>query len=51
MHSCIKVFINFREKYSNSTHTTEQVNNPPPRYVSVISHACIAFVLVASSKR
>ena len=51
MHSCIKIFINFREKYSNSTHTTEQVDNPPLRYVSVISHARIAFVLVASSKR
>ena len=51
MHSCIKFFINFREKSSNSTHTTEQVNNPPLRYVSVISHACIAFVLVVSSKR
>ena len=51
MHSCIKVFINFRVKYSNSTNTTEQVNKPPLRYVSVISHARIAFVLVASSKR
>ena len=51
MHSCIKIFINFRENYSNSAHTTEQVNNPPLRYASVILHACIAFVLVASSKR
>ena len=30
------------------TATTEQVDNPPLKYVSVISHACIAFVLVAS---
>ena len=36
MHSCIKIFINFREKYSNSTHTTEQVNNPPLSYVKVL---------------
>ena len=51
MHSCITIFINVREKYSNSTHTTEQVDNPPLRYASVISHACIVFVLVASLKR
>ena len=51
MHSCIKIFINFREKYSNSTDTTKQVNNPTLRYVSVISHARIALVLVVSSKR
>ena len=51
MHSCIEMFIKLREKYPKSTHTTEQVDNPPPRYASVISHACIAFVLVASLKR
>ena len=51
MHSCIKIFINFREKYSNSTQTTEQVDNPPLRYASFISHACIAFVVVAALKR
>ena len=51
MHSCIKIFINFRERYSNPTHTTEHVDNAPLRYASVISHACIALVLVASSKR
>ena len=51
MHSCIKNFINFRKKYLKETHTTEQVDNPPLRYVSVISHACIALVLVASLKR
>ena len=45
------MFINFREKYPKSTHTTERVDNPPLRYASVISHACIAFVLVASLKR
>ena len=51
MPSCIKIFLNFREKYPKSTHTTEQVDNPPLRYASVISHACIAFVLVSSLKR
>ena len=51
LHSSIKMFINFREMYSKSTHTTEQVDNPPLRYASVISHACVAFVLVASLKR
>ena len=51
LHSCIKIFINFREKYSNSTHTKEQVDNLTLRYASVISHACIALVLVASLKR
>ena len=40
-----------RVKYSNSAHTTEQVNNPSLRYVSVTSHSRIAFVLVVSSKR
>ena len=51
MHSCIKIFINFRVKYSKSAHTTKQVNNPSLRYVSVTSHSRIAFVLVVSSKR
>ena len=51
MHSCIKTFVNFRQKYPKSTHTTEQLENPPLRYASVIPHACIAFVLVASLKR
>ena len=51
MHSCINIFINFRLKYSNSAHTTEQINNPSLRYVIVTSHSRIAFVLVVSSKR
>ena len=51
MYSCIKISISFRLKYSNSAHTTEQVNNPSLRYVSVTSHSRIAFVLVVSSKR
>ena len=51
MHSCIKIFINFRVKYSKSARTTEQFNNPSPRYVCVTSHSRIAFVLVVPSKR
>ena len=41
----------FQVKYSNSAHTTEQVNNPSLRYVSVNSHSRLAFVLVVSLKR
>ena len=51
MHSCIKNLINFRRQYCTETHTTVQVDNPPLRYVSVMSHACIAFVLVVSLER
>ena len=51
MHSCIKTFVNFRVKHSNSAHTTEQFNNPSLRYVCVTSHSRIAFVLVVPSKR
>ena len=51
LHSCIKIFINFRVKHSNSAYTTEQFNNPSRRYVCVTSHSRIAFVLVVPSKR
>ena len=51
LHSCIKIFINFRVKFSQSARTTEQFNNPSFRYVCVTSHSRIAFVLVAPSKR
>ena len=50
LHSCTKMFINFRKKYLTDNHTTAQVDNPPLRYVSVLSHACIAFVPLVSLK-
>ena len=46
-----KILIYFRKKYGTDTHTTEEVDNPPLRYVSVMSHACIGFVLLVSLKR
>ena len=46
-----KKFINFRKKYCTETHTTERVDNPPLKYVSVMSHTCIASVLIVLLKR
>ena len=51
LHGCTKSFLNFRKKYLTDNHTTEQADNPPLRYVSVMSHTCIAFVLLVSFKR
>ena len=50
VYTCIKNFINFRKKNCTDTRTTEQVDNTPLRYASVISHTCIAFVLFVSLK-
>ena len=44
-------FYKLQEKYFKDNHTTEHVDTPPLRYVSVMSNACIAFVLLVSLKR
>ena len=51
LNSCTKDFIIFRENQRSRHNTGEQADNPLLRYVIVISHACIGFVLVVSFKR
>ena len=51
LHSCSKNFLKFRKTYLTGNQTTEQADNPPLRYVTVMSHACIVFVLLVSLKR
>ena len=46
LHSCTKNFITVRNKFLTGNHTTEQADNPPLRYVTVMSDACIVFVLL-----
>ena len=41
-------FINLRKKYVTGNHTTEQADNLPLRYVTVMLHTCIVFVSLVS---
>ena len=40
-----------RKKNLTANHTVEQADNPPLRYVTLMSHACIVFVSLVSLKR
>ena len=48
--SRIKHFKNFRRNSETISHTTEQADSPPLRYVTVMAHVCIVFLLLVSSK-
>ena len=51
LHSCINIFISIRKKNETRSQTTEQADNPPLRYVTVMTHSCIVFVLFVLLKR
>ena len=51
LYSCIKNVIKIRKKNETSSQTIEQVDNPPLRYVTVMTHLRIVFVLFVPLKR
>ena len=51
LHGCIKNFINWMKKQLKDQQTKDQADNPPFRYATVMTHACVVLVLVVSSKR
>ena len=46
LHGCIQKYINVRKENLTVNQTTEQADSSPLRYVAVMSHACILFVLL-----
>ena len=50
LHSCIENVLNFRKKSEQISHGAEQAEDPPLRYVTVMTQVCIVFPLLVLSK-